>query len=374
MKNERINAENINIIPENVPECAPDVPGAYAMPAVMPGAGKKTGAWSLFDPARRRCGYDNGKVGASVATVSVMPGTAASLDYNAAAAVLDEYKNMIDVYGVRACVSCPHDCPGCYAMSEKRYPAVMETWLLNTIELHCNPEKFYSLVENELFAGPHAGTFAAVRIHEGGEFINEKDFSCALAMMKRHPDMVFYGYSKMDFVGRAYESGTIPENVRFSCSPWITRDGVVLCAPVSDMHQFIFDDGTDPARDSIVHCYASNPDGTVNHGNTCDRCRRCINARKGTQTAVYPHGNGIGRSWLAGRMQFYIETVGMDMQTAAESAYNDAMRNARVWARNIAPESVPALAKKLVAGVKRARKKDAESACTCNAGKEKVVA
>ena len=64
----------------------------------------------------------------------------------------------------------------------------------------------------------------------------------------------------------------------------------------------------------------------------------------------------------------------MDMQTAAESAYNDAMRNARVWARDIAPESVPALAKKLVAGVKRARKKDAESACTCNAGKEKVVA
>ena len=71
-------------------------------------------------------------------------------------------------------------------------------------------------------------------------------------------------------------------------------------------------------------------------------------------------------------MQFYIETAGQDMQTAAESAYFDAMRNARAWSKNITPESVPALAKKLVAGVKRARKKDAQAAAE-SAGKEKVA-
>lgn len=318
---------------------------------VLPGNGKKTKTWDLFDPSRRRCGYDNSKIGALSATISAMPGTVNTLSYNACVAILEEYKAMIDKYGADYCVSCPCDCPGCYAMKEKRYSAVMETLLLNTIELHIDPARFYALVENEIFFGKHAGQIEKVRIHECGEFVNENDFSAAMDMMKKHPDMPFFGYSKRDFVGRAYLNGQIPENVRFSCSPWETRDGKVLCAPIGDMHQFIYDDGTDPKRDKIVHCWCSNPDGTVNKENTCSDCGRCIRAKEGTRTAVFPHGVKLSETWLAGRARYYMET-GETLETASALAFRDGMTVCKKWTSTLDSESIFESVRKLARAIK----------------------
>lgn len=320
--------------------------------AVLPGNGKKNGAWDLFNPLRRRCGYDNSKIGAYSATISAVPGNVESFYYYANEDVLTEYKDMIDAYGVEMCVSCPCHCPGCYADKEKRYQAVFETLLLNTLEMHLNPVLFYELVENEIFNGAHSKEIEKVRIHECGEFVNEADFFAAMDMMSKHTDMPFFGYSKQPFVGVAYVNGEIPENVHFSCSPWVTRDGKVLCAAISDMHQFIFDDGSDPTRDSIIHCYCSNPDGTVNKGNTCTGCGRCVKARKGTKTAVFPHGVALKNTWLAGRALYYIDVCGADRKEACALAIKDGLTACKRWQ----PESVEKLIVRLVKAVKDAEK------------------
>lgn len=298
---------------------------------VLPGNGKKTKTWDLFDPSRRRCGYDNSKIGALSATVSLMPGNVESIKEYANKDVLSLYADLIGTVGWEMCVSCPCRCPGCYAMKEKRYFDVMETLLLNTIECWKDPVRFWGLVESELFSGSHAGQIEKVRIHECGEYTNENEFYISLAMMSRHPEMPFFGYSKRAFIGTAYLAGQIPKNVHFSCSPWITRDGKILCEPVGDMHQYIYDDGTDPARDAVLHCYCSNPDGTTNKENTCSNCLRCVRAVPGTKTAVYPHGVALKATWLAGRALYYVDVMKEDVTSASALAVRDGLTLCKRW-------------------------------------------
>lgn len=298
--------------------------------------------FNLFHQDRVRCGYDNEKVGRGTPTVSAMPGTAASLEDNAARRVLDQYADLIQAAGRDCCTSCPEDCPGCYAKALKAYPAVMEKYLLNTVELHINPRRFYALVESELY--PNAWTRpAVVRIHEAGEFVSAEDLAAFVEFAGRHPETVFFGYSKDPRVHAMMICGALPANIRFACSPWITADGRVLCPPVDNAYQYIYDDGTSRARDGIFRCPCSNPDGTTNKAATCTACGRCISCKDGAQTVVYPHkpAGGLANSWLGGRLRLILAETGdgeslAAYRNAARAAYAEALapaRGAAFWQR-----------------------------------------
>ena len=318
--------------------------------------------YQLFDEKRTRCGYNNSKVCAP--TQSTMPGTAASLAKNAPAVMLQIYADMITEYSARGCcTTCRNDCPGCYAMALKAYPAVFEKYLLNTIELYTDPVRFYELLEKELYSDP-LSVPAVVRIHEAGEYCGEKDIDAALAFYARHPETVFFGYSKDEKIQALQRDHALPENVRFACSPWILADGTVLCAPVENVYQYIYNDGTNMALDKVVKCPCSNPDGTANKDATCVACGRCVRCKDGEKTAVFPHGVSLANSWLAGRARLYMHDFSLDYTAAAAAAYQDARKQARkVWTDKVSAE-LDARIVKLAKALKKADKDAAKKAAS----------
>lgn len=316
--------------------------------------------YNLFDESRTRCGYNNSKVCAP--TISTMPGTAASLAKNAPAKMLAIYADMIqEANTAHGCTTCAHDCPGCYAMALKSYPAVFEKYLLNTLELFADPVRFYALVEKELFADPYTAP-RVVRMHEAGEFCGNADIDAFFAFAARHAETIFFGYTKDEKIQGMQRAGQLPQNVRFACSPWILADGTVLCAPVANVYQYIYNDGTNPAFDKLIKCPCSNPDGTANKDATCVKCGRCVRCQDGEKTAVFPHGVALANTWLAGRTRLYMHDFSLDYAAAAAAAYNDALKQARpVWTEKAAAE-IDARVKKLAAALKKADKDAAKAA------------
>lgn len=299
----------------------------------------------LFNPSRTRCGYDNEKVGTGTPTLSTMPGTAASLADNASSTGLARYSELIEAAGAARCTSCKEDCPGCYAKALKAYTGVFEKYLLNTIELHLAPARFYALVEKELYPNPWTCP-PVVRLHEGGEFVSAEDLAAFLEFAARHPRTLFFGYSKDERVHFMMLHKLLPSNVRFACSPWTTAEGKVLCPPIGNAYQFIYDDGTSRGRDGVFRCPCSNPDGSINKSATCTGCGRCIVCKDGAQTIVYPHkpAGGLANSWLGGRVRCILKETGAgrslaDYRKAAEAAYQEALtpaRGAAFWRKHAA--------------------------------------
>lgn len=318
--------------------------------------------YKLFDENRTRCGYNNSKVCAP--TMSTMPGTAASLAKNAPEKMLQIYADMIAEYSARGCcTTCAHDCPGCYAMALKAYPAVFEKYLLNTIELYSDPVRFYALVEKELFSDPYSAP-RVVRLHEAGEFAGAADIDAFIDFAKRHPETVFFGYSKDEKIQALQRANALPKNVRFACSPWILADGTVLCAPVENVYQYIYNDGSNMALDKVVKCPCSNPDGSANKDATCVKCGRCVRCKDGEKTAVFPHGVSLANSWLAGRARLYMHDFSLDYTAAAAAAYQDALKQARkVWCDKVTLELDARIAK-LAKALKKADKDAAKKAAS----------
>ena len=225
----------------------------------------------LWDPARRRVSYGNGKTG--YPSINTLAGSCHARYAGSLPAVIRAL--FPDIKG-----TCPETCPGCYALPITRnfIPAI--NTILNTIETETDPARFYDLVEKELYNGPQATCPDTVRIHDSGEFKNPDDIRSCFEFVSRHKETIFYSYSKSRWIATAYIAGTIPNNLHFACSPWITPDGVILCAPVGDMYQFIYDDGTRSALDSLIHCPAVNVYGDRT-GVQCKQCGLCKAAKRG---------------------------------------------------------------------------------------------
>ena len=312
----------------------------------------------LWDESRTRCGYKNSKVCAP--TLSTMPGTASTIAENASKTALSLYANLI-AENVKTCTTCAARCPGCYAMALKAYTDVFEKYLLNTVELFKDPDRFYSLVESELYNDPFTAP-RVVRLHEAGEFCGEKDIDAFLKFARRHPETRFFGYSKDEKIHEMQKAGTLPDNVKFACSPWITEDGTVLCAPIGNIYQYIYNDGTNRTYDKLVKCPCSNPDGTANKDATCVKCGRCIRCKDGEKTAVFPHGVGLAHSWLAGRARLYMKEFNIDYIDAARLAFDDALKQAApAWAEKAAAD-IENNVLKLVRAMKAAARKAAKAA------------
>lgn len=319
---------------------------------------------SILFQDRQRAGYSNSKVGAP--TISTMPGNEASLTYNAASCVLDELADLVSACAGH-CTTCGKHCPGCYAMALKAYPDVMRKYLLNTIELWLDPVRFYELLEAELFADPWTAP-DEVRIHEAGEFVGQADIDAFMAFAARHESTRFFGYSKDPRITEMYLNGQLPANVKFACSPWVTADGVVLCAPVPGMYQYIYNDGTNRALDGVTSCPCSNPDGSTNKKVTCHRCQRCVKAADGGKTTVYPHGVAIANTWLAGRLRLIMaetnaeNTLAAYRVAAAAAAYAEAAKLAPAWHKQVLADEKRPLEKRIESLAKATRTADQKAA------------
>ena len=312
---------------------------------------------------RTRAGYNNDKTGCP--TFSTMPGTAASLARFAPASMLDNFADLITA-AAGHCTTCGQDCPGCYAMALKAYPEVFTKYLLNTIELWADPVRFYAMLEEELFADAWTAP-EEVRIHEAGEFVNMADFWAFVDMAARHPGTRFFGYSKDRAILELYAAGLLPANIKFACSPWITADGRVLCAPVGNAYQYIYNDGSIRALDAVTSCPCSNPDGSTNKKVTCRRCQRCVKAIDGEKTTVYPHGVAIANTWLAGRLRLIMaennaENTLAAYRVAAAAAYDEAAKLAPAWYKQVMADEKRPLAKRIESLAKATRKADRDAA------------
>lgn len=315
---------------------------------VNPAAAIRMQFESILFQQRDRAGYTNKKTGCP--TMSTMPGDESSLAYYAPASLLEKYADLISACAGH-CTTCGKKCPGCYAMALKAYPDVFEKYLLNTIEIWLDPVKFYELLEAELFSDAWTAP-EEVRIHEGGEFVSMADFWAFVDMAARHESTRFFGYSKDRAILELYAAGLLPSNIKFACSPWITADGVVLCAPVGNMYQYIFNDGSNRALDAVTACPCSNPDGSANKQVTCKRCQRCIKALDGVKTTVYPHGVAIANTWLAGRLRLIMAETNAEntlaaYRAAAAAAYEEAAKLAPAWFKRIASDEKKPLAKRI---------------------------
>ena len=312
---------------------------------------------------RTRAGYNNDKTGCP--TMSTMPGTAASLERYAPGSMLAKYAELITA-AAGHCTTCGQDCPGCYAMALKAYPDVFEKYLLNTLEIWADPVRFYGLLETELFADAWTAP-EEVRIHEGGEFVNMADFWAFVDMAARHPGTRFFGYSKDRAILELYAAGLLPANIKFACSPWITADGRVLCAPVGNAYQYIYNDGTNRALDAVIPCPCSNPDGSTNKKVTCRRCGRCVRAFDEDRTAVFPHGVATANTWLAGRLRLILQETGADdslnaYRQAALAAYFEGAKLAPAWYKAVLADEKKPLAKRIESLAKATRKADRDAA------------
>lgn len=236
---------------------------------------------ALWDENRKRCSYSNGKTG--IISVSFLAGNACH-EYNGS--IPDVLKENPIFEGITGTCNC--DCPGCYAKAMTRYPDTFVKLALNTIEMKENPVKFFALVEKELFANPLTAP-RVFRLHDSGDISSPEYYSAMTDFIGRHPETVFGTYTKRDDIVKD-EHGNVnkPNNLTMSCSPWITSDGVVLCAPINDLPQFIYDDGTNPELANLPHCPAVDKNGKKT-GKTCINCLHCYTAKPGQRWAVYAH-------------------------------------------------------------------------------------
>ena len=229
-----------------------------------------------WDETRTRCSYSNGKTG--IPSVSFLAGDSrAAYDGSFPAVIRPLFEGVTG--------TCNSNCPGCYAKAITRNiePAIKYT--LNTIEMKENPERFVSLVERELFTGNPLQSPRVVRLHDSGEIYSVEYWRAVLAMINRHPETRFGTYTKAADVVTAcgVSRDDLPQNLVMSCSPWEGH-----CAPIADLPQFIYDDGTKPELEKLPHCPAVNKDGHRT-GVTCAECLHCYTAERGARWCVYAH-------------------------------------------------------------------------------------
>ena len=237
-------------------------------------SGKKHYIPDLWDVKRKRCSYSNDKTG--LPSVNQLPGDINHLYDGSIPTALKEYFPLCSG-------TCHGDCPGCYAKKVTRNFEPFIKWAMNTIEAKTDPERFWHLVEKELYGNPIV-IYRVVRIHDGGDFFNKDYFETGVNMIKRHMDTTSFGsYTKEADIVLGYGIDNLPSNFILSCSPW---EG--FCEPIGDLPQFIYDDGTNPELAALPHCPAVAKNGKRT-GVQCKDCLHCYKAKRGDRWCVYAH-------------------------------------------------------------------------------------
>lgn len=184
--------------------------------------------------------------------------------------------------GVVCFGTCAHNCPGCYAKKSTRYDNVFLAYLDNTLNAVNDPRGTVAAVERQLYGGRKKAP-QYFRIHDSGDFFSFKYFCAWAEMIARHPETIFYAYTKSNNIIIRYGVDNLPANFTILCSPWAG-----ISEPIADLPQFIYDDGTDAETAKLPHCPAVDKNGRRT-GITCNQCGACPKAKRGTKRAVYAH-------------------------------------------------------------------------------------
>lgn len=181
--------------------------------------------------------------------------------------------------------TCPYNCPGCYAKKITRNYEPAIKFGLNTLEAKTDPEKFWYMIEQELFEWNQFVTYKIIRIHDSGDYFSDDYFETGMKFIKKYSNTTrFYGYTKAEDIVNNYGIDNIPQNMNLLCSPWGD-----ICKPIGDLPQFIYDDGSDPSLVKVPHCPAIDSHGKKT-GIKCKDCCWCpIYAGRGSKKAVHAH-------------------------------------------------------------------------------------
>jgi len=128
--------------------------------------------------------------------------------------------------------------------------------------------------------------FKVVRINESGELTSYDDLALWCELAKRHPETIFYLYTKnYKVVRKALINGIVRENIFINISIW-HEYGIEEYLEMKDHPQIrafcLVDDEWSKLRyyakgieiDSM--CGAYNENGNMNHNVTCDKCKKCF--------------------------------------------------------------------------------------------------
>ena len=232
--------------------------------------------YDMWETTRKRCSYTNEKTG--FPSVNLLAGDMNKIYDGCVPGGLKDYFKLISG-------TCPCNCPGCYAKKITRNYEPAIKFAANTIEAKTDPEKFWYLVDRELYEWNRFVIYKIVRIHDSGDYFSDDYFRYGMKFIKSHRETTrFYGYTKADEIVDNYGIGNIPDNMNLLCSPWGD-----ISKPIGNLPQFIYDDGSDPDLVKIPHCPAIDSRGKKT-GVQCKDCCWCpLYAKKGCKKAVYAH-------------------------------------------------------------------------------------
>lgn len=130
--------------------------------------------------------------------------------------------------------------------------------------------------------------FEVVRINESGEFTCYEDLAMWCELAKRHPETVFYVYTKnYKAVRKALINGVVPGNLYINISIW-HQLGIEAYLEMKDHPQIrafvLVDEEWTVERynrkgiEITSMCMAYDENGKMNHAVTCDKCKKCFSA------------------------------------------------------------------------------------------------
>ena len=125
-----------------------------------------------------------------------------------------------------------------------------------------------------------------VRVNESGELTCYEDFALWCELGRRHPETVFYLYTKnYAAVRKAIENNIICENIFINISVWhefgIREYKEMMNHPQIRAFVLVDDDWTkakykDYGIEITSMCGAYDEKGRMNHEITCDKCKKCF--------------------------------------------------------------------------------------------------
>ena len=140
--------------------------------------------------------------------------------------------------------------------------------------------------------------FKIIRINESGEFTCYEDLALWCELGKRHPETIFYVYTKnYKAVRKALINGIVPSNLFINISIW-HEYGIEEYLEMKDHPQIrafvtVDDEWTikkyySKGIEITSMCGAYNEEGKLNHAVTCDKCKKCF-SNNNRCTGCYKH-------------------------------------------------------------------------------------
>lgn len=187
------------------------------------------------------------------------------------------------------CGTCGGCCDGCesvcYAVRDAKlhHNAVIPSAGKNTVIMQHDPDMMFDQLKEELIKKKAQ----VLRYHSSGEIPSYEYLLHMVKLAVELPDIKFYFYTKRFGFMEKYlkECGALPENLICNISEW---KGNTAGYELPGLNKFIYDDGTDPSLEKLVHCPAVGKDGHPT-GITCGQCKRCFSKNNGHVTVVYSH-------------------------------------------------------------------------------------